>query len=181
MLGMTLLVGIAALLIALVLGVVFVLGTVMTLGLGLLCLIPLICLAIPLGILFGIYLKLVQNSIVVEKQGIFDSFGRAWRIGRANLGPVAVMGVILILAGVIGGVLLVLPLLAVAFPALVALSSGERLSGALWGLVLCGVIYLPILVVVSGVLQTFLNSAWTLTYRRLAGLGSMALAVPAAS
>jgi len=178
MLGMTLLVGAAVFILALVLTVVLVAGSVLTLGLALVCLIPLICLVVPLAFVVQMYLKFVQNSIVVEKRGIFDSFGRAWQVVSANLGPVIVMGIILILTAAIGGFLLVLPLIVGAFPLLVALGSGEPSQGTLVAGVLCFAVYLPVLLAGSGVLQTFVYSAWTLTYRRLAGLGLTAVAVP---
>jgi hypothetical protein len=79
------------LVLAVVAAAVFFFGTVLTLGIGLICLLPLICLLIPVAIFVGMYLKLVQNSIVVEKRPVFDSFGRAWQLVQANLGPVIVM------------------------------------------------------------------------------------------
>ena len=178
MLGMTLLVGVAVFVLALILAVVFLFGTVLTLGIGLACLIPLICLLIPLAFIVQMYLKFVQNSIVVEKRGVFDSFERAWQLVSANLGPAIVMGIILILVGAISGFILALPLVIVAFPALFVLSSGETPPGYLLAGLLCFVVYLPVLLAGSGVIQTFVNSAWTLTFRRLAGLGMTAVAVP---
>jgi len=178
MLGMTLLVGAAVLVLALVVAVVLVAGSIVTVGVGLICLIPLICLMVPLAFVAQMYLKFVQNSIVVEGRGIFDSFQRAWQLVSANLGPVIVMGIILILVAAVGGFLLVLPMIALTFPLLVALSSGEPPQGTVVGGVLCFVVYLPVLLAGSGVLQTFVYGAWTLTYRRLAGLGMTAVAVP---
>jgi len=43
---------------------------------------------------------------------------------------------------------------------------------------LCTLGLLPILLVVNAVLQTFLNGAWTLTYRRLTGKAAGAPALP---
>ena len=177
MLGMTLLVAAAAFLLAVIAAVVFFFGTVLTLGIGLACLIPLVCLLVPLAIFVGMYLKFVQNSIVVERRAVFDSFGRAWQLVQANLGPVIVMGIILFLVGAFGGLIIALPLIVVAVPALLALGSGEAGQGTLVVALICGVVYLPVLLAASGVLQTFINSAWTLSYRRLAGLGT-AVVVP---
>lgn len=181
MLGMTLLVGVTVLILAFLVAVVFVFGTVLTLGIGLACLIPLACLLVPLAIFVAMYLKFVQNSIVVEKRAIFDSFVRAWQLVQANLGPVIVMGIILLLIGAIGGFIVALPLIVVAVPALLALSAGDAGQGYLVAAVICGLVYLPVLLAASGLLQTFVNSAWTLSYRRLAGLGSTAVAVPSPS
>jgi hypothetical protein len=43
------------------------------------------------------------------------------------------------------------------------------------------VVYLPVLIVLGGVLKTYLSSVWTLTYRRLTGAGLAEVVVPSPS
>ncbi len=172
LLGVSLVAAAGVFLVALVVGGLAVLGTVATLGLGLLCLIPLLCLLIPAALLLGVYLKLVQNGVVVENLGVLDAFRRAWQLGRANLGPVVVVGLILILVSGIAGLIMAAPLLVLAVPAMVLLASGQPPQGTLVVGLVCGAIYLPVLLVASGILQTFVSGSWTLTYRRMAGIGT---------
>jgi len=141
-----------------------------TLGLGLICLLPLVCLMVPVMFLVGVYVMLAQVAVVVEDLGLLDAFRRGWEIFRAHLGSVIVMALILILGGGLVGLILALPLLLIAVPAVFGLllggegqiSTGVLVSG------LCFVGLLPLLILLNGILQTFVTGAWTLTFRRLA-------------
>ena len=141
-----------------------------TLGLGLICLLPLVCLMVPVMFLVGVYVMLAQVAVVVEDLGLLDAFQRGWEIFRAHLGSVIVMALILILGGGLVGLILALPLLLIAVPAVFGLllggegqiSTGVLVSG------LCFVGLLPLLILLNGILQTFVTGAWTLTFRRLA-------------
>jgi hypothetical protein len=81
-----------------------------------------------------------------------------------------VMSLVLLLGvGLIGGVIIGLPLLIVSAPAFIgavsntpeALRNGFLLSGFLF------LLYLPVLLLLSGILRSYTSSAWTLTYMRL--------------
>ena len=93
---------------------------------------------------------------------------------KANLGPILILGIILIVIGFIAGLVLALPLIALVVPVVIGLAASQ---GDLAGLqtpvlVAAGVgflCYLPILIVLSGILQTWTMSAWTLAYRQFTG------------
>ena len=90
---------------------------------------------------------------------------------RANLDVMIVMALILVLGvGLIGGIIISIPLFVVAVPALIGAFSGS--SRGMWGGLavagLCFVAYLPFLIVLRGILSTYIGTAWTLTYIRLA-------------
>lgn len=142
---------------------------VMTLGIGLLCLFPLFCLLIPLGVLVGTYVALTQVALVVDKLGVLDAFRKAWQTLQQNPGPVIIMSIILVIGGMIAGFILAAPMIAIAVPSLSGvLIEGERT--ALTGQLLSGVcllLYLPLLVLANGLLQTFVVGAWTVTYKQL--------------
>lgn len=147
-------------------------GTVLTLGIGLICLIPLICLLIPVGIAVGVYTTFVKVALVVEDLDIFGAFSRAWEVIRANVGDVIVMSLILLIGGGIVSFLIALPFILVALPVILGLvleTDASMMFGFITGIV-CTVVYLPILIVLNGILQTFLYGSWTLTYLRLIGV-----------
>jgi len=180
--GIRVTVWVASLIIGLVAVIAIVLLTVGTLGIGLICLIPLICLLIPVGIAVDAYIVLTMVAAVEEKAGVFEAFGKAWVLIQKNLGSVLVMALILVVGGGIVSAILFLPFALIVVPAIVgaitgsdtALVSGLAISG------LCLVLAIPVVVLLSGILTTYITGVWTLTYRRLsakpgaAALGSAA-------
>lgn len=160
---------VAGLIIALPIVIGIIALVVLTLGLGLLCLIPLLCLLVPLGIAVGLYSELTQVAAVVDDLPVFESFRRAWLVFRENVGPIIVMALILIIGGGVVSFLLALPIFFVAVPAITGLLIGTdvAIGGGLGLAALCFVIYLPVVILLSGVLQTFITGSWTITYRRL--------------
>jgi hypothetical protein len=108
--------------------------------------------------------------MVVENLGIMDGLSRGWEVIKMNVGSIAVMWLILILGvSLIGGLILGLPLILIFTPVMFALmAGGEKLwqSGLAVSLI-CLVIYLPVLIVLGGVLRSYIQSAWTLTFLRL--------------
>ena len=167
---------------ALIVVILFAIFAVVTLGIGVLCLIPLLCILVPLMILVGVYVTLTTVALVVENLGIFDAFRRAWEVARANIGPLLVMAFILILGSAIIGLLLAAPFILILIPVGTAFVLGtERAmsSGLIVGGI-CLVLYIPVLILLNGVLQTYFFGAWTLTFRRLTGrAGLVPVAVPA--
>jgi hypothetical protein len=172
-LGLNLGFGLAIFLLVMILIVPLALVTVFTLGLGLICIIPLVCILIPVGWLVGVVLEQANIAIVVEDLGIIEGLQRGWNVFRENLGTMIVMGLILGIGGAIVGLIFALPMIMVVVPLMigimtslameseVALGSGVITSG------ICCVAYLPVLIVLSGILKAYIESAWTLTYLRL--------------
>ena len=119
-----------------------------------------------------------QAVAVEDGIGVFDAFRKAWEILRANLGPVIVMALILILGGGILSAVLGVPFIGVALPAILgfALDSETSIYSGLAVSGLCLVAAIPIFTVLIGVLTTYTTGAWTLTYRRLTGKAGAAAA-----
>jgi hypothetical protein len=166
-----LLLGLAGLLLGIIIAVPLVVVAVLTLGIGILCLLPLLCLLIPIGMLVSTFEQQVIVAMVGEDLGILDGVKRAWNLMRDNLGPVAVMTLILFVGGAMVGVVLALPILIVAMPAVIGIVAGQGavLTG---GLILSGVlllVYILVATVLGSILHAYIGSAWTLTFRRLTG------------
>lgn len=171
LLGLEVLVFLALVALLAVIGLL-ALGTVIaTFGLGLICLIPLLCLLIPLFWALGIYINFAEVALVSEDIGVLEALSRAWEVIRRTPGPVIVMALILVLGSALAGLLVAAPLIIAAIPVAVAVAGGQE--GALTtGLILAGlcvVLYLPVLLVLQGLIQTYVTGGWTLTYRRLRG------------
>jgi hypothetical protein len=164
-----LILGLASLLVLgpVIVGVVLI--TVLTLGLGLICLLPLLCLLVPLGIALSIYTMLTQIALIVEELDILTAFKRSWEVLQSNLGNVIIMALILGVGGFIAGMILTIPFILLVLPVLTGLFVGTDFS-SIAGIsvsVIGILLYLPILLVASGIMRTFITGSWTLTYRSL--------------
>jgi hypothetical protein len=171
--GLSILLGLGGFVLVLLFVVFFMVFAVVTLGLALLCLIPLICLLVPLGWLVVVLIEQAEIAIVLEDRDIPGGLSRGWQVINTNWGPVIVMGLILILGSAVVSVLLALPFFLLAFPTMLAFISGgpSAQQTALIALLVCGCLYVPILIFANGLVQTYYHSAWTLTFLRLTGHG----------
>lgn len=170
--GLNLLIGII-LFSAVVGAIIFgTLTTVLTFGVFLICLIPSLCLLIPLWGIIDAWVIQANIAIIVDDVGIIEALGRSWRLITKNLGPIIVMVLILTLGfSFIGGLLIGLPFFGI-FGAtawrLYQMGGLIDLSSVWVGLLLMA-IYLPIFILLIGVLRSYIDAAWTLTYLRLTG------------
>ena len=168
--GLNLIVGLALALAGILVAVFVLLSTVFTLGLALICLIPALCLLVPVGWLINVFVEQANIAIVVEDLGIMDGLRRGWEVFKANIGMLIVMGLILLLGvGLIGGFIIGLPVVLFIGPAVAGAIAGtqQALRGGVAITVLCLVAYIPVAIVLNGILQSYIRSAWTLTYLRL--------------
>jgi hypothetical protein len=170
MLALNLLIGVTVFLAVVTLVVVSIVYGLVTFGFGLLCILPFALLLVPLSWLLGIIVEQANVALVVEDADLATAWSRAWETVRNNLGTFIVMGLILIVGvGLISTVVFGLPLvIALAPVAGAALADPERFaSGALiFGIVIV-LAYLPVLIVLSGIVRAYVMAAWTLTYLRL--------------
>jgi hypothetical protein len=138
------------------------------------CLAPLACLMIPVAWVVAVIVEQASVAIVAEELGIMDGLKRGWEVVRLNPGPMIVMWLILVLViGFIGGLIIAIPMMFTVGPIIAGIIAGLLAEGA-WPIIggfafaaLCFVAYLPFLIVLSGILRTYVGSAWTLTYLRL--------------
>ena len=126
---------------------------------------------VPLFWLLQTFLELANVAIVVEDVDITTGLRRGWQVVSENFGAVLLMAVILTIGvGWIAGSIISLPLLLAGAPLVGGLLADTPLaarSGVVLG-VICFGLYLPVLIVLRGILQTYLLSSWTLTYLELA-------------
>jgi len=158
----------AAILILLVPGIIL---SVATMGVGMLCLIPVFCLLIPISLVINVIIEQANVAMVVENLGIMDAVKRGWRVCRENLGPIAVIALIVLIGGGIVSLVITLPLILVLIPVFAGVISNDEtvLTGALAtaGIMLCCLV--PVVIALEGVLQSYIGSVWTLTFMRLTG------------
>ncbi len=169
---LSLLVGLVVVIVVFLIAVPGIFLSALTFGLAVLCLIPALCLLIPALWLLSLVVQQAELAIVIENLGIADGLRRGWEVFRRYLGPILIMWLILAAIGLVVGIVIVIPVLLIALPAVLAFGAanaqGVRVSVApLIVALTCFVVYLPFLLVLNGILTAYLESAWTLTYLRL--------------
>lgn len=180
--GLNTLLGLIGLFGALIVVVPLVLLVAVTAGIGFLCVLPLLCIIIPVAIAFSVYGEVANVALVTEGLGATDAMERAWRVFRSNLGSFALLALILVVGGFIANIFIAIPLF-IAFAPLIAgvLSSNQQsFSSGLNIFLICLVVYIPVLLVLNGIVQSYLQSAWTLGYRDLTGAAAVASRKPSA-
>ena len=148
--------------------------TAVTFGLGALCLVPLICILSILSIILNVVAYFAQIAAVVENLGVSEALSRAWEIIKANIGAIIVLGLIVMVISGIASFLIALPLAALVVPVMFSIigfanESAPLGTSSLLIAGLCFVLYLPVLIVLSGVIQTWVTSVWTLAYQQFTG------------
>jgi hypothetical protein len=178
-LGLNFLLGILPLAVGILLVVIFGAVGLVTMGLGLLCVIPLACLLIPIGIAYTVYIEVANTALVVSRRGIGEAISTAWEVLRSNFGPYAGMTLILYLGGLVVAVIMAAPILAAAVPFVAMGVSGNLRDLWPWIIALI-VVAVPVYLLLSGVLRTYLQAAWTLTYLELKPGAAVTVTAPKA-
>jgi len=127
-----------------------------------------VCLLIPVMFVLRMIFRQAERAIVLEELAVLPSLSRGWEVFRANLGPIIVMAIILAIIGVVAGLIISIPIFLVVFPTVFAfaMGQGETYSPLIFmGICLC--IYVPVALVLQGIMTAYIESAWTLTYMRI--------------
>jgi hypothetical protein len=129
-----------------------------------------LCLLVLVSIVVGWIVHQAERAIVLEDLPVLPALSRGWEIFRNNLGPIILMAIILGVIGFVAGLIIAIPVLVVAIPAIVAYAAGN--SQNYTPLIFAGVcicLYIPVSWLLNGILISYTESAWTLTYMRLTG------------
>ena len=178
-LGLNLVIGVLSFLLVIAVALIAIFTSMFTLGLALILWIPLLCLAVPIGWAISVLIEQMNTALVVDDLGIFEAIERGWDVFQKNIGSMIVVGLVLILGAWLAGLLIAAPFLLLMVPVGVGLFTTGQQSLLSIGLI-CGLIYLPVLIVLGGILNAYVGSAWTLTYLRLTGKAAAAqMIVPA--
>ena len=130
--------------------------------------ISICCCLFPISIALSLYHIQVKRSIIVDNLGVVESLSRGWQVLSGNILILLLVGVVIFIAGAIVGVLVALPLIMLMLPLVGALIQGNITSWqpfiAVGIFALC---YSPIAWLINGIIMTYTESVWTLTYLRL--------------
>jgi hypothetical protein len=172
-LGMNLLIGLIFFVAFVLIGFFYLFATLFTLGFALICLLPLLCLLVPIIWFISTFVEMANVAVVVDDLSITEGIQRGWTVFKDNLGNMVVMALVLILGGMVVSMFVSIPLMLAMAPmafGFFSLLFGDANNLSIGSIVLsslCMVAYLPILLVVGGIVRAYILSAWTLTYLRL--------------
>jgi hypothetical protein len=134
--------------------------------------VSLMCVIGLIATIVSLIVHQAENALVLEEQGVLDALGRGWDVFKSAWFTVVVMAVLLGILSFGAGLVMAIPLIVPAIALGVGLGLTSAVSSGVGTLPLilaggCFVLYLPVIITLSGMLQTYMQSAWTLTYRRL--------------
>ena len=152
-------------LIAILIFVPLALFGVITAGIGFICILPLICILIPVLWALSVVIEQANAAIVIDNLGIGDGLRKAWELARANVGPIILLALIVFIGSGVVGFIVAIPIIAAVFPLIFSAASNN--PNPIWITVVCCAVYFPILILLSGILNAYVQSVWTLTYLRL--------------
>ena len=165
-----LLIGIAIIVLIILLVLPVILLVTVTNWISLICLLPLVCVSVPFSWFIGLIIQQATIAIVIENISILQGLRCGWALVKHNFGPLVLMALILYFGvNLICGFIIGIPVMTAVVPVIVGIISNtgySTTSGLLTG-VICFITYLPVLLLLSGILRSYTDTAWTLTYLRL--------------
>jgi hypothetical protein len=139
---------------------------------GLLATAPLligcICLLIPVMFVLRMIFRQAERALVIEELAVMPAISRGWEVFKKNLAALIIMAIILGVIGLVVDIVIAVPIFLIVFPAVIAfaLSEGQNITPLiLMGICFC--LFIPVAWLVQGVVTSYTESAWTLTYLRL--------------
>ena len=128
----------------------------------------LFCCFFIFSLAFGAYIQQAQNAMILEERAIIDSLKRGWEVFTKGLGHIFLMVIIAFIIAAVSGVIIALPILAIVLPTVFAFAiDGAESMQPLIFAGLCLVAYFPVALIANGVLATYIQALWTLTYLQL--------------
>lgn len=164
-LGLSLLIFLIAVLVFIPLALGGALFGALTAGIGLVCFLPLICILVFVLWAISVVIEQANAAIVLDNLGIGDGLRKGWEVVRANVGPIILLALILFIGSGIVGFIIAIPIIAAVFPLIFGAANNN--TSPMWITAVCCVIYFPILLILSGMLNAYVQTVWALTYMRL--------------
>lgn len=131
-------------------------------------LIGICCCFVPIAAVLGFVNITANRAVTLEDKGVFESLARGWQVLAGNAVPLVLVGVIIYIITLILGIILAIPVLIIVLPLVATLVQGNITSWQPFILAGVGLLcYSPIALFVRGVLTTYTESVWTLSYMRL--------------
>jgi hypothetical protein len=144
--------------------------SLITFGIGALCAVPLIILFIPLGILVYALMEQGVSAVLVDNLGFSSALQRAWELVKKNLGVMALLSMIIYLGATAISMVISVPIMIPMFGFLFNMGAEpdmEAIDQLFRNMSVWVLVFSPLYAILQGILLTYMQSVWTLTYMRL--------------
>ena len=169
-LGIFLLVWLGVFVVMIVFGACITLFAAFTFGFGALCALPLFILFIPPAILVYALMEQGVSAVLVDNLGFSSALQRASELVKKNLGAMALLSIILYLGAAVLSMVLSVPMMIPMVGFLFNRESEpdfESIDKLIRNMNFWMLAFSPFYAVFQGILLTYMQSVWTLTYLRL--------------
>ena len=128
----------------------------------------LLCVMWIFSILVNWILEQSSNALVIEDLGIAKSIARGWEVFKKAWLSIIAFSIILAVLSFIVSIVVAIPIILVAIPLVFAaatrlLPAGWIISFAVGG----SVILFPVILIIMGLLQAYIQTVWTLVFIRI--------------
>jgi hypothetical protein len=148
------------------------------------CVVPLACVVGLVGLALRILIFFARFAVVLEDLAPMAALRRGWEILKSNFISILILGIILVIGGAVFGFIIALPLIVAVLPVVIGIigtaATNQAMplaAGGIFALVCCAV-YVPVLIFLRGVFETWATSAWTLAYQQFIGAHPAAPVAP---
>jgi len=132
-----------------------------------LCFLPALCIGVLITIPLSVLETLAIRALVLEGPGIWGSIRRGWAILTGNLGEVVVVWLIFLLIGIGIGIVIGLPVAAVAVVAIVPLALMTAATPIFAAPLILVIILIALLsAALRSIVEAYTSAVWTLAYRQ---------------
>ena len=146
--------------------------SIVTFGLATICMFPIMFLFIPIVMAVYAFMEQGISAVVVDDLRFSDAMQRAWDLVKKNVGVMALLSVIIYLGATIVSMIIVVPMMIPMFSSIFSLGTqppdAQFFENYMRNITLWMLAFSPLYALFQGVILTFMQSAWTLTYMRLA-------------
>lgn len=123
------------------------------------------CCLFPIIIGLGLYNSMINRAIVAEDMGLLEAFKRGWQVIVKNILPILGFAFVLFIINFIIGIIVMIPIL---IPTVIIMQSFMTNGFTSWqpfiNLIIFSLCYTPVYWFINGVLTTYIETVWTLSY-----------------
>jgi hypothetical protein len=141
---------------------------VLTAGLAFICVLPMMFILIPLSFLAQMFMSLCIASGVANDTDVFTAIKNAWKVTQKNFWPLALMALLLYLVQMAAGLVISIPAWGAQMLFMIPLMSDNvnpEMMFTFFGIFM--LVLMPLVFLIQGAAQAYVNSGWMLTYLRL--------------
>ena len=128
-----------------------------------------LCVIGIISFILNMILDQAQNALILENKGIIEAWVRGWNIFKSAWVTFVVLAIIMAIIGGVAGLIMSIPLVTIMIPAGIGLAINKGKDIFVPIAIAAGmfILYMPVLMVLSGILQSYSQTVWTLTFLRL--------------